>query len=117
MNPTAQPPGALVFDAPKRGKPPRHLADLTTPERREAVAAVGEPRYRADQLSRHYFARLSDDPAGMTDIPAAARGRLVAELLPSLLSPVRHIECDGGTTRKTLWRLHDGTLVESVLMR
>ncbi len=30
---------------------------------------------------------------------------------------VRHISCDDDTTRKTLWRLHDGTLVESVLMR
>ena len=30
---------------------------------------------------------------------------------------MRHVETDGGTTRKTLWRLHDGTLVESVLMR
>jgi 23S rRNA (adenine2503-C2)-methyltransferase len=30
---------------------------------------------------------------------------------------VRHRVSDAGTTRKTLWRLHDGTLVESVLMR
>src|SRR6185437_15345284 len=31
--------------------------------------------------------------------------------------PVRHVSCDGGATRKTVWRLFDGTLVESVLMR
>ena len=30
---------------------------------------------------------------------------------------MRAIDCDSGTTRKTLWRLHDGALVESVLMR
>jgi 23S rRNA (adenine2503-C2)-methyltransferase len=29
---------------------------------------------------------------------------------------VRELACDGGTTRKALWRLHDGALVESVLM-
>ena len=28
----------LVFDAPRRGMPPRHLADLTREEAREAVA-------------------------------------------------------------------------------
>src|SRR4029453_1310189 len=28
-----------------------------------------------------------------------------------------HLSCDGGTTRKTLWRGYDGALVESVLMR
>jgi 23S rRNA (adenine2503-C2)-methyltransferase len=30
---------------------------------------------------------------------------------------VRHLEADAGATRKTLWRLFDGALVESVLMR
>src|SRR5439155_22651212 len=38
-------------------------------------------------------------------------------LLPALLTEVRHLQTDAGTTRKSLWRLHDGTLVESVLMR
>jgi 23S rRNA (adenine2503-C2)-methyltransferase len=111
-------PLPLVFDEPVgRRKPPRHLADLTMAQRAEAVEALGEPRYRAKQLSRHYFARLVDDPAGMTDLPAAVRERLVSELMPSLLTPLRTLEADGGTTCKTLWRMFDGALVESVLMR
>lgn len=112
--PTALP---LVFDAPRRGMPPRHLADLTVAERADAVAALGERPFRAKQLSHHYFSRLTTDPHGMTDIPAAARERLVAELMPPLLTQVRAVACDGGSTRKTLWRAHDGTLLESVLMR
>jgi 23S rRNA (adenine2503-C2)-methyltransferase len=107
----------LVFDAPRRGLPPRHLADLSGAERSAAVETLGERPFRARQLSHHYFARLTADPAAMTDIPAATRDRLVGELLPPLLRIVRHIECDDGTTRKTLWRAHDGTLLESVLMR
>jgi 23S rRNA (adenine2503-C2)-methyltransferase len=107
----------LVFEPPRRGKPPRHLADLDIAERREAVVAVGEPAYRADQLSRHYFGKSITDPAAMTDLPAASRDRLVSALLPTLLTDVRTLECDGGETRKTLWRLHDGALVESVFMR
>ncbi|TDB85695.1 23S rRNA (adenine(2503)-C(2))-methyltransferase RlmN [Actinomadura sp. 7K534] len=110
-------PAKLVFAAPRRGKPPRHLADLTAAERREAVAELGEKPFRADQLSRHYFARLVDDPAKMTDLPAAVRERLVSELLPSLLTPVREMDCDGGTTLKTVWKAFDGVLFESVLMR
>ena len=111
-------PGELTFVAPRGAKkPPRHLADLTPAERREAVAAIGEKPFRAGQVSRHYFARYADDPAAWTDIPAAAREKLAAELLPDLMSVVRHISCDDDTTRKTLWRLFDGTLVESVLMR
>jgi 23S rRNA (adenine2503-C2)-methyltransferase len=33
------------------------------------------------------------------------------------MTVVRHLSTDQDTTRKTLWRLFDGTLVESVLMR
>jgi 23S rRNA (adenine2503-C2)-methyltransferase len=78
---------------------------------------LAEQPFRAQQLSRHYFARLATDPATMTDIPVRVRDRLAADLLPPLLSPVRVLDCDGGTTRKTLWRGFDGTLIESVLMR
>ncbi|MQA87058.1 MAG: 23S rRNA (adenine(2503)-C(2))-methyltransferase RlmN [Streptosporangiales bacterium] len=107
----------LTLAAPRGTKPPRHLADLAPDERRDAVAAMGEKPYRADQLARHYFTRLTDDPADMTDLPAPSRERLVGALLPRLLSLVREVSCDRGTTRKMLWRAADGTLIESVLMR
>jgi len=100
-----------------RARPPRHLADLDPAGRRAAVAELGLPGYRADQLSRHYFSRLTEDPADMTDLPAGLRAGLAAALLPPLLTAQRELECDGGTTRKTLWRAFDGAFVESVLMR
>ena len=107
----------LVFEAPRRGKPPTHLADLTVAERRAAVEAVGEKGFRADQVSRHYFSRLSNSAAEMTDLPAAIRERLAGALLPSLLTEQQALTCDDAATRKTVWRLFDGALVESVLMR
>jgi len=111
-------PLPLVFDEPRRAKkPPRHLADRTRQERAEAVEAAGLPAYRARQVAHHYFGRLVDDPTQMTDLPAALREPLGAALLPELITPIQVREADGGTTRKTLWRLHDGALVESVLMR
>jgi 23S rRNA (adenine2503-C2)-methyltransferase len=110
----------LLTGEPARGRratmPPRHLADLDPAGRRAAVAELGEREFRAGQLSTHYFGRLVRDPERMTDIPAAARERLAGALLPDLLTPVRELTCDDGRTRKTLWRLHDGSLVESVLM-
>ena len=107
----------LVFDAPKRGLPPRHLADLTAAERAEAVAELGEKPFRAKQLSNHYFSRLTVNPEEMTDIPAATREKLVGDLMPTLLTEIKALAADDGATRKTLWRAHDGTLLESVLMR
>jgi 23S rRNA (adenine2503-C2)-methyltransferase len=98
-------------------RPPRHLADLGLAERRLAVAGLGERAFRADQLSRHYFARFTDEPAEMTDLPATIRDSLAADLLPRLLTAERELSCDGGATRKTLWRAFDGALVESVLMK
>jgi len=110
-------PGELTFTAPRGRKPRRHLADMTAAERREAVTALGLPAFRADQVSRHYFTRLSDDPSAWTDIPAALRDDLAAALTPPLMTPVRELTADAGTTRKMLWRLFDDVLVESVLMR
>jgi 23S rRNA (adenine2503-C2)-methyltransferase len=97
-------------------RPPRHLADLDLAGRRAVVAEMGEREFRAGQISTHYFGRLVRDPADMTDLPAEARARLAAALLPELLTPVRELTCDAGATHKMLWRLHDGALVESVLM-
>ena len=114
---SAQLPGVLVFEAPRRGKPPRHLADLSLAERKQVLTDVGLPGFRAAQLSKHYFDRLEDDPQGWTDIPATQREQLQQAMLPTLMTPVRELTADKGTTRKTLWKLHDGALVESVLMR
>ncbi|MBG6097498.1 23S rRNA (adenine2503-C2)-methyltransferase [Nocardioides luteus] len=108
----------LVMAPPKgRGKPPRHLADLDLAGRQDAAKEAGLPGFRAKQLSVHYFERLVDDPAKMTDLPANQREELVNTFLPDLMAPIRQQEADKGTTRKTLWKLFDGALVESVLMR
>src|SRR5246500_5461630 len=53
----------------------------------------------------------------MTDLPAGVRAALTDEILPRLLSSERELTCDDGATRKMLWRLYDGAMVESVLMK
>lgn len=107
----------LDFAAPRRGKPPAHLADLDPGSRRARAEELGIPAFRASQLARHYFSRSTNDPAEMTDLPAVDRVGLAAALLPPLLTEVRRLETDRGDTIKFLWRLHDGATVESVLMR
>jgi 23S rRNA (adenine2503-C2)-methyltransferase len=104
--------------APRRVvKVPRHFADLTTAERADAVKALGQQPFRAKQLATHYFTHFTADPADWTDIPAAARDAIAADLFPALLTPRKQLKADKGTTVKTLWGLHDGNRVESVLMR
>jgi len=99
------------------GKPPQHLADLDPAQRRAAVEALGHRGFRASQLSTHYFEHLIESPQEMSDLPKAIRDDLVSALLPRLLTSVRTLSADQGMTIKSVWRLHDGALVESVLMR
>ena len=110
-------PGELTLTVPRRARPPRHLADLDPAERVAVVQDLGQPGYRARQVSGQYFHRLVTDPSAWTDVPVGVRAELAGALTPSLLEPVRELSCDEGMTRKTVWRLFDGTLVESVLMR
>ncbi|MCU0296293.1 MAG: radical SAM protein, partial [Candidatus Nanopelagicales bacterium] len=104
------------MQAPRRGKPPQHLLDLDLAARKQAVTELGSSAFRAAQLSRQVLVRHVDSVEQCTDLGQDDRERL-APLLPTLLTPAKVLTCDGDATRKTLWRLHDGSLVESVLMR
>ncbi|WP_237224796.1 23S rRNA (adenine(2503)-C(2))-methyltransferase RlmN [Rothia nasisuis] len=110
-------PGQIILKAPRRGKPPRHIADFDMAGRRAFLEELGYKPFRAAQLSKHYFERLATDPDAMTDLPAAERGTMVADAMPQLLTTVRTLEADGGDTLKVVHRLFDGALVESVIMR
>lgn len=101
----------------RRGKPPKHFADLAPAERVASLVAMGEKPFRAKQLATHYFTHFTSDPADMTDLPKATREAIATTMFPPLIRATRRMEADGGTTVKTLWHLFDDAKVESVLMR
>ncbi len=108
----------LQFSTKRRvSQPPVHLADLTLAERQEKLKELGLPAFRAKQLSVHYFQHYTTDPEAMSDLPKAGREELVSAMFPKLLTEVKRLTTDDGKTIKFLWRLFDGSLVESVLMR
>jgi 23S rRNA (adenine2503-C2)-methyltransferase len=108
----------LVFDEPvQRKKIPKHLADFGASERKAFAEELGLPGYRASQVATHYFSHLSNDPQQWSDIPADSRQSIADALTPQLIELVTTRTTDNGMTRKDLWKLHDGVLVESVLMR
>jgi 23S rRNA (adenine2503-C2)-methyltransferase len=69
------------------------------------------------QIEKHYFTHYTSNPELMTDLPQEGRAELVKAFLPPLLTEVKRLQTDNGDTIKFLWRLFDGALVESVLMR
>lgn len=97
--------------------PPLHLSDLSLKERKKKCEELGLAGFRADQVSRHWYGHLSNDTATWSDMAAGDIQTIREALLPELLREVRTLDCDAGATRKTVWRLHDNSLVESVLMR
>lgn len=107
----------LKFVAPRRVPPPLHLADLGLAKAQELCVEKGYPKFRADQIAKHWYGRFDNDINDYTDLPSVQREEIFALLLPQLLNEVKTITCDNGITAKSLWRLHDGALVESVLMR
>lgn len=107
----------LQFASPRVKQPPTHLADMSLAEREEKVKELGLPAFRARQLGKHYFERYESDVAKMSDIPKEKREELQQAFFPLLLTEVKRLVTDDGATIKFLWRLFDGALVESVLMR
>ena len=86
-------------------------------ELKRVVTELGEPAYRASQLFRWMHVQLADDFALMTNLPASLREKLAgcAMIHPLKQEKVLISRIDG--TRKYLFSLHDGNVIESVFMR
>lgn len=85
----------MMFDEPRPGRPPRHLADLDAAGRASAVAELGLPAFRAKQLAHQYYGRLIADPRQMTR-PSGGRSRPDRRSdVPELAYRVRrhHLRC------------------------
>jgi len=76
--------------------------------------SIGEPRFRAAQLSRWLYERGASSYDEMTDLPKKLRENLasIAPLTTPEITSRRVSKLDG--TRKYLFRFADGTSVESV---
>jgi 23S rRNA (adenine2503-C2)-methyltransferase len=79
------------------------------------LAAAGEPAFRATQVWE-WAARGAGSYAEMTNLPAALRERLAAEVPLSTLAVEREARSRDGT-EKALFRTGDGRAIEGVLMR
>lgn len=78
------------------------------------LAEWGEPAYRAGQILDWIYRRRITKATEMTDLPARLRAHLEGHAVTAL-EPVR-VQGSADTTRKFLFRLHDGRLIESVLI-
>lgn len=81
------------------------------------VQVLGEPKFRAGQIYEWLHVKLVDDFSEMRNLPKNLRMRLQEQyqILPVTMLDRQESRLDG--TNKFLFKLYDGNMVESVLMR
>ncbi len=93
------------------------IKSLTLEELRREIAEQGEKAFRAEQLYQWMHVKLAERIAGMSNLPKVFREWLEREYEYVTLETVeiQRSKLDG--TCKYLFRLPDGHVIESVLMR
>jgi 23S rRNA (adenine2503-C2)-methyltransferase len=95
--------------------PPPALTGLTPDALAAWLKDAGEPSFRAAQILEWVWKKKAASFDAMTNLPAALREKLANSFR---LGALDHTQTQGSkdTTRKFLFRLHDGRYVESVLI-
>ena len=104
-------PTPLTMAPPYRG-----LLDVPAADFKAWLAERGEPGHRAKQIRRWLLVAGAESFEQMTDLPLALRRDLAESFVPLESRVVRHLKADDGT-HKQLLALHDGKLIECVLIQ
>jgi 23S rRNA (adenine2503-C2)-methyltransferase len=92
-----------------------NLLTLPLPELESIIKSWGFPAFRARQINNWIFNQGVSDIDDMTDLPLKLRTVLKERAtIGSLHLEIEQVSNDG--TRKRAYKLHDGQMIESVLM-
>lgn len=95
--------------------PQSDIRSLLRNEIRQQLAAWREPAYRADQVLDWLYRRRVTSWEGMTNLPKSLRQKLHDSYALNGVF-LKALQGADDTTRKFLWQLPDGALIESVLI-
>ncbi len=93
------------------------IRSLTIEELTDQMTALGEKAFRARQLYQWMHEKLADGFDEMTNLPKELRARLKENFTYTHLEPEDRRISAVDQTEKYLFRLPDGDVIESVLMR
>lgn len=100
---------------PIPAKPVSSLLGLTPPETAALMAELGQPAFRAKQVTEWTFAKRAPGIEAMSNLPKPLREAL-GERWVTRSMRIATVTGAADTTRKFLLRLHDGRFVETVLI-
>lgn len=95
----------------------KDILSYTYEELQEEMEKIGEKAFRAKQIYEWLHVKLVDDFSQMSNLSKALREKLAEEFDICTVSPVERQQSKLDGTNKFLFCLHDGNMVESVLMR
>ncbi|CAG0960341.1 putative dual-specificity RNA methyltransferase RlmN [Anaerolineales bacterium] len=93
------------------------IYDLDLPALTELLKSWDEPVYRVKQIWQGLYQHLYDSPEQFTNLSKSLRERMTSEFIFSPFKVRTYLDSSDGFTRKTLFELPDGNLIEAVLMR
>jgi 23S rRNA (adenine2503-C2)-methyltransferase len=93
----------------------RSIKSLLLPELTEELRILNEPGYRAKQLAAWIYGKRAHSFEAMSDLPQTLRQKLQSAFAYTDLEVIRVLGAKD-TTRKFLFQLGDGNLIESVLI-
>ncbi|NJC98006.1 MAG: 23S rRNA (adenine(2503)-C(2))-methyltransferase RlmN [Anaerolineae bacterium] len=96
---------------------PRLISDLALQDFTELLDEWGEPAYRAKQIWQGLYKLYYHSPEQFTNLPNTLRTKLAEEFTFTPFRVKIYLDSSDGYTRKTLFELPDGNLIEAVLMR
>lgn len=91
------------------------LLSQTPEELSEIMEGLGEPSYRGGQILEWLWQKRATSIEGMSNLPARLREHLKESFTLRSLSPAKS-QGSRDSTRKFLFRLHDGRYIECVLI-
>ena len=93
------------------------ILSMTLSELTQAIAPLDLPKYRAGQIYRWLHKAGVSDFSQMTDLPLALRERLNDNFVIFSCNIEKKLISEYDSTVKYLFSLHDGELIESVVMK
>ena len=91
------------------------ITGLTKEELESEILEMGQPRYRAGQVMEWIYDKRVNRFSEMTNLPDNLRSELDKNYIINALSSVKD-DRSSDTTRKYLYRLHDGRYIETVII-
>ena len=95
----------------------KDIRAYTYEQLQEELSGIGEKAFRGKQIYEWLHVRLADSFDEMTNLSKALREKLEAQYVILPVEPAARQESKLDGTNKFLFRLWDGNMVESVLMR